>query len=80
MSTYDEILNSLFFIILSWTHLHYCNIREVSHLFHFISKCDPRYNWMPRGRDSEVWDEHKIALPDWEGSGAWRKVWLESLQ
>ena len=54
MSTYDEILNSLFFIILSWTHLHYCNIREVSHLFHFISKCHPRYKWMPRGRDSEV--------------------------
>lgn len=65
MSTYDEILNSLFFITLSWlTYTITCNIREVGHLFHFISKCYPRFSWMPRGRDSEVWDEHKIALPE----------------
>lgn len=63
MAPWGEILNSPFFITLSWTHLHCYLLHERTGSFTLVvSKHFSRYDSMPGGRDSEMRDECKPAL------------------
>ena len=63
MAPWEEILNSPFFITLSWTHLHCYLLHERAGSFtSFISKHFSRHDSMPGSRDSEMRDECEPAL------------------